>query len=51
MAFVDVERLAATYLKDADPEAAAYLKALRAVGLSVAATEDGTASTLRVTTR
>lgn len=51
VAFVDVERLGATYLKDADPETAAYLKALRAVGLSIAATEDGTATTLRVTTR
>jgi hypothetical protein len=51
VAFVDVERLGATYLKDADPEAAAYLKALRAVGLTVVATEDGTATTLRVTTR
>jgi hypothetical protein len=51
VAYVDVERLSAAYLQDADSSAAASLRAVRAVGLTVTPTGDGTATTVRVTTR
>jgi len=51
VAYVDVERLLATYAKDVDGDLAATLRPLRAVGVSTAATHDGTTTRLRVTTR
>jgi hypothetical protein len=51
VAYLDVERLLATYGRAVDGDLAAALRPLRAVGLAVAATGDGTTTTLRVTTR
>jgi hypothetical protein len=51
VAFLDVERLTASYGQEVDGDVAAYLKPLRAVGLAVVPSADGTTTTLRVTTR
>jgi hypothetical protein len=50
VAYVDVERLAATYSSFTD-DAGDELKALKAIGLSASGTSDGYSMTLRVTTR
>jgi hypothetical protein len=51
VAYIDVQRLLTRYGTRFDDELAATLRPLRAVGLTVAATSDGTTTTLRVTTR
>jgi hypothetical protein len=51
VAYVDIQRLLTSYGRGVDGELAATLRPLRAVGVTVAATSDGTTATLRVTTR
>jgi hypothetical protein len=50
VAYVDVERVLATYGTGVDGDLTA-LRPLRAVGLAMTATDDGTTTTLRITTR
>ena len=51
VAYVDVQRIAASYGSMAGEETAGAMSALRAVGLSATATDDGAELNVRVTTR
>ncbi len=51
VAYVDVQHIAASYGSMVGEEAAGAISALRAVGLSATATDDGAELTVRVTTR
>jgi hypothetical protein len=49
--YLDVDQIAATYGSLADQRTAGALSELRAVGMSATATDDGSALTVRVTTK
>lgn len=51
VAYVDVQRIAASYGSMAGEETAGAMSALRAIGLSATATDDGAELNVRVTTR
>ena len=51
VAYADVQRIAASYGSMAGEETAGAMSALRAVGLSATATDDGAELNVRVTTR